>query len=116
MARPRVIKYGEGEIKLMNLSKEEADKVQALIEGAPSAQVAVLSVPVEVAQPTGELPENAIGLFEDCDKRRFSIVVVGYNLETGETKILETKDAGTNKYGANDKFKEMVVKKGIIRQ
>lgn len=60
------------------------------------------------------LPETALGLTKEGD--HFYVVVLKYNPATGEAKVHKKDHVGVLAIGANDKFKQSVIKYNILKR
>jgi hypothetical protein len=121
MARPRVINMGEGVVKLQGFTKEQADILEKLILTGPSDVVQESVAPVVVAEESKQLgagydeqlPDVALGLRKV--ENNYQLVTIKYGVDVDHAMILDVKNLGSNKFAAHDKFKEQVVKKGLIK-
>lgn len=131
MARPRIIKYGSGEVILKNLTKEEADKVQALLEvktvaplinkeqalellNTPSETLtpaAKLELVTNLMEPTeSELTHLAVGMHKKTNGS-FAIVEVLYNEEGNQAAVKNVREVSPYKSIAAGEFKVLIANK-----
>lgn len=125
MGRPRILKFGDGEILLKNLTTEQSDFVQKLIETSSGVSSVVrgpvvgdiievkANEPVKIVDVT-ELKETAVGLFHNREKLEYQIVVVKYNPVSGAAKVIETRNAGSFRLAGVNNLKMELVNLGMI--
>lgn len=125
MGRPRVLKFGEGEILLKNLTTEQSDFVQKVIENASGIQSVVSGpvagdiVEIKADEPikivdVSELKETALGLIHNREKLEYQIVTVKYNPISGAAKVTEVRNAGSFRLAGVNNFKMELVKLEMI--
>jgi hypothetical protein len=116
MARPRKLKFGEGEITLSGYTPEEADKIQEWISNVHSGVPSIARGPqvgdmVEITEDklevidTTTLVNTALDLYQEPDTKQWKLVSIKYNPVSGLAKAEDAKVAGINKYDAINKFK-----------
>lgn len=124
MARPRRMKFGNGEITLSGYTPEEADKLQEHLNKM-SNDTSVVHSPVvgdivELKEEeikvvdVSELTNTAIDLVHDKENKEFQLVFIKYNPVTKAAKVTETKYAGNFKLAASNNFKVELVTSGKI--
>lgn len=60
------------------------------------------------------LLETALGLTKEGEN--FYVVVLKYSAATGEAKVVEKQNVGVLAMGANERFKQAVVKQQILKR
>ncbi len=123
MARPRKIKYGNGEILLHNYSPEESDAIQAkLLESAKELttlpQVGELvnlekAEEVEVVD-TSTMTHVALDLYLDPKDKEYYLMHVKYNPISKAGKVVEKIKAGSFRLAGVNNLKMELVKLGKI--
>jgi hypothetical protein len=129
MARPRKLKFGNGEITLSGYTPEEADKIQEIFEstisGVPSTARTVIeevtsgpkvgdivnTQTMEVVDVT-TLTHTAVDLLREGSE--FKIVLLKYNPVSKSAKVVEIKDAGSFRNAGVNNFKMELFKQGKI--
>lgn len=142
MARPRTIKLGDSEVILKNMSKEQADKIEALISQpsqivVPAETVTseiIKSDPIELkgvnldseitfhtmhqignnqTQHNLPLENTALGIRKNS-AGKWELVHVKYNAESKQALVDKVVDLGDNKGLAISEFKIAAVRNGLI--
>lgn len=123
MARPRKIRYGNGEIQLSGYSPEEADAIQEkLLASAP--ELVSLPQPGELVNlektetletvDTTTLSETALDLYQDPRTKDYKIVHVKYNPVSKSAKVTEFLPGGSFRLAGTNALKMELVKLGKI--
>lgn len=123
VARPRKLKYGNGEILLYNYSPEEADAIQEkLLESAkeltslPQAGDLVNLEKTEILETvdTTTLSHTALDLYQDPVTKDYKVVQVNYNPISRSAKVVEFLPAGSFKAAGVAAFKMELYKQGKV--
>lgn len=117
MARPRIIKFPEGEVIFKNLPKEKQDQLFDLVMANKEAQPQSIPIQPVVEQQTqtqvtlnSDLPlQKSFGLFKDSSGN-WNLVEVRYDLDSREAEVAEVKNFGKDKNIAVGEFKFKVAK------
>jgi len=100
---------------LKNFSKEDADKLQALISGpAPAAPQATSITLAPAPAPVSELTHYGVGTFHDPVDKLWKLAVLTYNPQTMEAKVEQIKICGQYRNFASDEFKIFAAKYDLI--
>lgn len=119
IARPRKLKYGNGEITLSGYSTEEADAIEAFLNKVPTEGpkvgdlVELKEDVIEVIDQT-TLSETALDLYLDKEKKEYKVVHVKYNPVSKAAKVTEMISAGSFKLAGVNNLKMEMFKLGKV--
>jgi hypothetical protein len=99
VGRPKVIKIGDGEVILKNLTAEKSAEIQAfLLSDKPIPVGSVVEIkadePIKTITPE-ELTEFAVGLYLDKPTGEYRVVTVKYNPNSKVAMIVNERNAGS---------------------